>query len=139
MENVTKPVYVATYGSLRRNMGNHHVNNSAGAELVGLGKTVKSYTLYAYCSGFPSVSTEHPRDQVRVEVYKTTQDGLEGPYDGLEGYPRFYDRKLVPIQMDSGEVIEAWIYCIDREQQLVVEGGDWCLYKAGESYYDTLD
>ncbi|MGL4519211.1 MAG: gamma-glutamylcyclotransferase family protein [Phocaeicola sp.] len=141
-----KNVYVATYGSLRRKMGNHSVNAMAGGEFVGLGKTEQNINLYAYCSGFPSVSLAHSSNEkpVVVDVYHTTQSGLEGPYDRLEGYnekdPKrgFYDRTLVKINMDDGRELDAWIYHIDEETGPLVESGDWAIHRAGEKYYDGL-
>lgn len=138
---MTTPVYVACYGSLRRNMGNHRVNGYANAELVGLGNTVNNYDLFAYCSSFPSVSLAHSEagKPVRVEVYKTTEEGLTGPYDRLEGFPNFYYRSAVEVAMDDGSTITAWIYHINDQKPVLVESGDWCLYKNGEEYYNTLD
>lgn len=142
----SNPVYVACYGSLRRNMGNDRVNKYAEATLVGLGNTVEHYNLYAYCSGFPSVSLAHNSADkaVRVEVYQTTMAGLTGPYDMLEGYRgdsehNFYNRTLVPVQMDNGDVLDCWIYHIDEEQSVLVESGDWCEYKRGAEYYESLE
>lgn len=142
---MSNPVFVATYGSLRRGMGNHGVNARAGGEVYGLGKTVQPATLYAYCSGFPSVSLQHQTHQVRVEVYKTTQEGLEGAYDCLEGCygqdhtANFYNRTPIEIEMDSGETLTAWIYHIDTDYpDRVVDSGDWCTYKKGDKYYETI-
>jgi len=124
-------IYVATYGSLRSNMGNHHVNERAGATKVGLGWTKENCDLYAYCSSFPSVSLEHEESgkPVRVEVYETTVAGLRGPYDSLEGYPNFYNRSLIGVVMDDGDELVAWMYHIDEKQSVRVESGDWCEYK----------
>ncbi len=138
-----KNVLVATYGSLRRNMGNHHVNELAGGEFVGTGKTAGNVDIFAYCGGFPSISLKHCENgkPVVVDVYRTTQAGLEGPYDRLEGYSptrksgNFYDRSEVMIDMDNGEQVKAWIYHIDEQTGPLVESGDWGLYKGGEDYY----
>lgn len=132
-----KNVYVACYGSLRNGMGNYHVNEYAGAEYVGTGKTVNNYDLFAYCGGFPSVSLIHNDAQkpVVVDVFKTTQRGLEGPYDRLEGHrgnghpQTFYNRDVVDVEMEDGTVLECWIYNIPEETGPLVESGDWCLYK----------
>lgn len=132
-----KNVYVATYGSLRKGMGNYRVNESAGAEFFGSGKTKNKVALFRYCEGFPSISLTHPSDShVVVDVFKTDQNGLEGAYDSLEGYRgkghpyNFYDRTEVPIVMDDGSEITAWIYHIDEVTGPQVEHGDWCKYKA---------
>ncbi|MGL5013756.1 MAG: gamma-glutamylcyclotransferase family protein [Bacteroidales bacterium] len=141
-----KIVYVATYGSLRRGMGNHVVNSYANAEFVGLGKTERNIDMFAYCGGFPSISLEHTENNkpIVVDVYKTTLDGLEGPYDRLEGYSpnrkggNFYNRTKIKIKMDDGSELDAWIYHIDSVTGPLVESGDWGLFKGGENYYDKL-
>ncbi|MFW3388241.1 UNVERIFIED_CONTAM: gamma-glutamylcyclotransferase family protein, partial [Kocuria sp. CPCC 205274] len=119
--------FVATYGSLRRGMHNTRVNQMAGGELVGLGNTDRPYNLYDLGS-FPSISLVHTDQEtpVRVEVYETNiEGGLEGPYDRLEGYPHFYNRTEVPVTLDNGDTLTAWIYHIDEDARRPVEGGDW--------------
>ncbi|MGL5566022.1 MAG: gamma-glutamylcyclotransferase family protein [Plesiomonas sp.] len=141
-----KTILVATYGSLRRNMGNHHVNAIGDGELVGLGKTVENFDIFAYCGGFPSVSLKHSENgkPVVVEVYRTHEKGLTGAYDRLEGYNAknpersFYNRTPIKVAMDNGDEVEAWIYHIDEATGPLVESGDWGLYKGGEGYYDNL-
>lgn len=140
MSEVTR-VLVATYGSLRTGQANFAVNLRAGAESIGEGTTDNNYNLYQYggCY-FPSVSLEHNSNgkPVRVEVFATDQAGLEGPYDSLEGHRgndneyTFYKRTLIPVTLDSGEKVEAWIYHIDEEQDVLVESGDWSAYLAGD-------
>ncbi|BCG44971.1 putative gamma-glutamyl cyclotransferase [Escherichia phage EK010] len=134
-------VLVATYGSLRKGQHNHAINARAGGVSIGEGWTVNNCNLYQYCTAyFPSVSLVHNSNgkPVRVEVFETTQAGLEGPYDGLEGHRgndnpyTFYKRTLIPVLLDSGETVEAWIYHIDEEQDVLVESGDWTAYLAGE-------
>ncbi len=134
-------IYVSTYGSLRSLMGNHPVNARAGGTVVGLGKTDKPFALYQYCSGFPSVSLKesHAHCPITVEVYETTEAGLMGPYDRLEGYPNFYNRTLIDVNMDDGTTLKAWMYHIDEETGPLVESGDWCLHKYGEDYYKDLE
>lgn len=142
-----KNVFVATYGSLRRNMGNFRVNERAGGEFVGTGKSKDNIDLFQYCSGFPSISLIHTDagKPVVVDLFRTTQKGLEGAYDMLEGHHgkgnphNFYDRTQVQIIMDSGEEVTAWIYHIDEQTGPLVEGGDWCVHKNGEGYYDALE
>lgn len=131
---MTDKVLVATYGSLRKNMENFHVNSRANATSIGEGWTEEPAVLSRYGGAyFPMVSL-HSEDAVlpvRVEVFETTQAGLEGPYDGLEGYPHFYDRTQIPVVLDSGEKVTAWIYHIeDRDSRgEVVPSGDWKIFK----------
>lgn len=140
-------VFVATYGSLRRNMQNFRVNERAGGSFYGHGATVKDFDLFRYGGAyFPSVSLAHSESgkPVVVDVFETTQGGLEGPYDMLEGYnPKnpadgFYVRTQIEVKLESGEVVNAWIYHIDEEQNERVESGDWCTHNIPD-YYETLE
>lgn len=127
---MSSQVFVAVYGSLRTGMENARVNNRAGATSIGEGFTKNNAGLYRYgMAYFPMValndaSADKP---VRVEVFQTTQEGLEGPYDSLEGYPTFYNRTQIPVVLDTGEEVVAWIYHIedDSSRGAKVESGDW--------------
>lgn len=126
---------VAVYGSLRSGMQNFHVNNRAGAALVGKGTTVDNHDLFRYAGCyFPSVSLAHSESgkPVVVEVFSTDEAGLTGPYDALEGYPNFYNRTQIPVKLDDGSEVMAWIYHIDEEQSDRVESGDWVEYCKGD-------
>lgn len=133
-------VLVATYGSLRTGQHNFAINLRAGAESKGEGWTDNNYNLYRYGGAyFPSVSLVNTDNntKVRVEVFETDQAGLEGPYDSLEGHRgndneyTFYKRTKIPVTLDSGETVEAWIYHIDEPQEELVESGDWTEYLKG--------
>ncbi|MCS5736871.1 gamma-glutamylcyclotransferase family protein, partial [Herbiconiux daphne] len=54
--------------------------------------------------------------------------GLKGSYDALEGYPSFYNRTQIPVVLDDGRELDAWIYHIDEEQKEGVAHGDWVKY-----------
>lgn len=130
-------VLVATYGSLRNGQHNYQVNLRAGATPLGEGWTVDNYDLYRYGDAyFPSVSLKHSESgkPVRVEVFETDKAGLEGPYDSLEGHSgndneyTFYKRTQIPVKLDSGKEVVAWIYHIDEPQHTRVESGDWVAF-----------
>ncbi|UIW10527.1 gamma-glutamyl cyclotransferase [Aeromonas phage BUCT695] len=145
MSNVITPkedhVFIATYGSLRRGMSNYTVNQRGGGIWVGRGKTVDDINLYRYhgCY-FPSISLAHSShgSKVVVDVFEAPSSGLFGAYDCLEGYPSFYNRTKVMIDMDGGSQLEAWIYHIDQEQEEPVVSGDWCLHN-NPNYYEDVD
>lgn len=123
-------VYVVTYGSLRTGFQNFRVNERAGGVSIGEGWTKCNGKLSQYGSAyFPVVSLtgEGVVNPVRVEVFETDMKGLTGPYDGLEGYPSFYNRSLVPVVLDDGREIEGWIYHIESESchGELVPSGDW--------------
>jgi len=123
---MSKGVLVAVYGTLRQGHGNHWSMEQAQGELVGKGKTVENFNLYNL-GAFPSVSLSHSSNKkpVVVEVYATDERGLTGPLDGLEGYPSFYNRTKVDVRLESGDVVEAWIYHIDDDKGNLIESGDW--------------
>ena len=140
-------VFVATYGSLRRNMHNFHVNNRGGGQYFGTGQTREHYNLYRYGGAyFPSVSLKHDNhgSPVVVDVFEVPKAGLTGAYDGLEGHRgndnphTFYKRSEVIIDMPNGYHLKAWIYHIDEEQPEPVLSGDWCLHN-NENYYAELE
>ena len=125
-------VYVAVYGSLRTGMENEGVNHQAGAVSLGEGFTKNKYLLSQYGRAyFPVVSLTEEKTTLRIEVWKTDETGLTRNYDMLEGYPSFYNRTQVPVILDSGEEINAWIYHIDDKRQhgTEVESGDWKVFK----------
>lgn len=130
--NNEKKILVATYGSLRTGQSNFRVNERAGGVSIGEGWTSKPYQLARYSTAyFPMVTLGvNTGQKVRVEVFQTTQAGLEGPYDTLEGYPGFYNRTLVNVELDDGTQVDAWIYHIENQRAAgeVVEHGDWVKY-----------
>lgn len=129
-------VFIATYGSLRRGQGNFGVNARGGGVFFGQGKTEDNYNLYRYhgCY-FPSVSLAHNSHGVPVvvEIFEAPESGMKRAYDSLEGYSTspehcFYNRTVVPIVLDDGRKLDAWIYHIDEDQDEGVEHGDWTKY-----------
>lgn len=124
---MSKNILVAVYGTLRKGCGNDHCMVRADGELVGKGQTVNHYNIYDL-GAFPSVSLAHSGNEtsVVVEVYAVDEDGLTGPLDCLEGYPHFYNRTKVYVELEDGEEVQAWIYHIDNEQGRLIESGDWC-------------
>lgn len=137
-------VFIATYGSLRRNMENYGVNSRGNGVFVGHGRTTENYDLYRYQGRayFPSISLVHNESNcpVVVDVFEAPDDrtGLKGSYDMLEGYPSFYNRTEIPITLENGDTLTAWIYHIDEKQGDPIEGGDWCTYKDAD-YYTKLE
>lgn len=111
---------VAVYGSLRKGKGNHVILGDStylGTERI---KGFDMFSLGAY----PYVMPESDNSIV-VEVYEVDSDSTGKSLDRLEGYPSYYDRKL--IQTTHGE---AWIYFINEyiDGTPFVDGGDWILY-----------
>lgn len=125
---MSKEVLVATYGSLRTGQANFHVNDAARSVSLGEGWTKDEYQLGRYRGAyFPVVTLGVPVSKVRVEVFSTDERGLTGPYDRLEGYPSFYNRTQIPVILDDGREVMAWLYHIEDEgvASEVVKQGDW--------------
>ena len=53
--------------------------------------------------------------------------------DRLEGYPNFYGRRRVPVLLDDGTRVNAWVYVMrNRPANAVpIPGGDWRAYAHG--------
>ncbi|WXX18471.1 hypothetical protein TacPo2_16 [Pantoea bacteriophage TacPo2] len=124
---------VAVYGSLLSGLGNHRVMERARGELLGTGESVINIDMYSL-GGFPSISLAHSehKSTIRVEVYEVDDEGMK-PLNMLEGYRgegerNFYNRSLVDIKLDNGDVVEAFIYHIDEQQSTPVVDGDWREY-----------
>ena len=67
-------VFIATYGTLRRGMHNHHVNAQGGGRFFCTGRTARSYSLYRYRGAdFPCLSLCHAAAHVHpivVDVFE---------------------------------------------------------------------
>ncbi len=122
-------ILVAVYGTLRTGEGNFRVMTAAGGESLGLGKTVENFNIYSL-GGFPKVSLTRSGNKVPVvvEVFETSIAGITGPLDRLEGYPSFYNRTIIDVELDTGEKVKAWIYHIEENGALSrpIMSGDWC-------------
>jgi len=114
---------VAVYGSLRQGMFNHSLLETS--KKLGNDK-LEVFIMYSL-GAVPCVRSVFPEGNwITVEVYEVDDTTFER-LDRLEGYPTFYDRKLVRTKYG-----DAWIYTIEREKvRPVVEGGDWVLFKTG--------
>ena len=118
---------VAVYGSLRGGLSNHCVLNDS--TLKGE-ERVTGWDMFSL-GGFPAIIKGD--GDITIEVYevhdKYTADGL----DMLEGYPSFYDRKLIDTTLGK-----AWIYFQNSPpSHSKVDSGDWKEYlqsKNGEWY-----
>ena len=117
---------VAVYGTLRKGFHNHHLMRSAN--LMDSGNTVDQYAMVA--EGIPYVNSEARVDghNIAVEVYAVDDQELMD-MDRLENHPNWYTRKQVPILLDNGLTVNAWLYFNDTVD---VEG--MTFYKDFEHY-----
>lgn len=105
-----KPHLVAVYGTLRKGFGNHGLLQSA--RLLDAGNTVDQYAMV--CEGIPYVGSEVREDgnNIAVEVY-AVDDETFARLDDLERHPEWYTRQEIPIVLDNGMVVNAWLYFND--------------------------
>lgn len=116
----TKNILVAVYGSLKAGFGNHHYLN--GAKFV-TNAAVSGFRMFSL-TAFPMII--EGEGIVTVELYEVTP-AIFRRLDGLEGFPGFYGRQVVPVQTDSCE-LEAWVYYGQPHQVQgckPVPSGDW--------------
>ena len=116
---------VAVYGTLRKGQGNHRLLAHVKEHRLG---TVDGFKMY-HLGGFPAL--QHDVGTAVVEVYEVDQETMRS-LDWLEGYrgkdqTNFYNREITEVNLESGEVVDAWIYFIDDDMQhrSVIESGDW--------------
>ena len=112
------PVFV--YGSLMRGLGNHEVlgpsvgDGTAGTlmavdlEMVSLGAfpaLVQRARAHADANNAPKICGE---------LYEVSDDTLRD-LDMLEGHPRFYRRRLLPVYDRVHTcIVDAWVYAMGR-------------------------
>lgn len=124
MRDVTN--LVAVYGSLRKGLGNHGVLGDS--ELLGTTQ-VHGFEMISL-GGFPAIYDGE--GEITIEVYSMDSEMTAKNLDMLEGYPTFYNRKIIETEFG-----DAWVYFFDnptRYPQIKVEEGDWVVYRKGEGY-----
>ena len=121
--------YVFVYGSLRKGFWNHeaYLKNS---KFIGKGKTKEKYAMYADI--IPYVVENEKISHIVGEVYEIDKETLKR-IDCLEGHPNHYIRKKVPIILETGEELEAWLYFYPEPYGILVESGDYMDYM-GDRY-----
>src|SRR3990167_787998 len=103
-------INVFVYGTLKRGFSNHRLL----ANSIYLGEEIlySGFIMYSL-GGYPCVTPADPEKSLAIlgEVYKINEQTLV-TLDYLEGYPGFYDRKI--IQTKYGDT---WIYFISQERK----------------------
>jgi len=108
--NVLQHNVVAVYGTLKKGGGNHRL--LYGQRFVNKGTTKDRYPLVI--SGLPYLLDKRGSGHhVEVEVYKVNNDTFSA-LDSLEGHPNFYRRRQLPIKLNNGTIVNAWIYFINN-------------------------
>ena len=111
-------IKVAVYGTLKHGRYNNVLLSRSEILSVERLKGWEMYDLGAYPAVKPSDSTECT---IHVEIYEVDKEVLKN-IDRLEGFPRFYNRKLVETSVG-----EAYIYFLDRRlpQHMKIKEGKW--------------
>lgn len=109
---------VAVYGTLKKGYGNHRL--LVTAQPIGVG-TVEGFRLYS--SGIPFLVEDKSSEyDVHVECYEVNVQQLRS-LDLLEGHPDFYERKLVDVRTDTGEMQTMWIYTYPEPRGVEISTG----------------
>lgn len=104
---------IAVYGTLKKNYGNYEALiepylKNGKIKFIGSGKTKEKYKMYA--SGIPFVVQNEHLSNIAVEVYDIKNKKILVDIDALEGHPQWYQRRKVPIILDNGKEVQAWLY-----------------------------
>ena len=122
--NVLQDNLVAVYGTLKKGFGNYYTYLTSSKHL-GNGKTKDKYPLVV--DGLPYLFEKKGKGHnVKVDVFKVSQDKLKS-LDLLEGHPRWYKRKQIPIIVKDRELM-CWVYFNPQEE------GRWNGKNHTESY-----
>ena len=114
-------VKLIVYGTLMSGERNQRFCRNA----VSITPCTVTGTLYDTGCGFPAFVPEG-ENTVAAELIEIPFEDWEA-VDRLEGYPRFYDRMLVPATLADGSTVEAWVYVMNQipPQAKVIASGDW--------------
>ncbi len=117
---MTTETLVAVYGSLRQGRRWHHL--LADSPFLGAGWTVYPYALYL--ADYPCADQFTPVSPLRVEIYQVSPEILAS-LDELEEHPFVYVREQVPVRLDTGPELEAWVYFFPYPQGRLLPHGDY--------------
>jgi gamma-glutamylcyclotransferase (GGCT)/AIG2-like uncharacterized protein YtfP len=115
-----KRTKIAVYGTLR----SEEPNSRYAPHAVRKPCTITG-TLYNTGWGFPAFVPEGDTEVI-AELIEVTEQEWQA-IDCLEGYPRFYDRQVMPVALEDGTTEEAWVYIMNElpEDAKVISSGDW--------------
>lgn len=118
---MTEKFKVFVYGTLKRNQ--RASSKLAEARYVGLGKSMTVFEMYGSKDQFPMIFDAADGRPVLGEVYEVSE-GTFQELDKYEGYPNFYNRKLIYIQMFLDSRLEqAWVYYVKKKTDWVEKSG----------------
>lgn len=113
----------AVYGSLREGLGNHRVIQGCPRQADGV--IPSGFKMYSY-GAFPALTPSEEGYPITVEVYQVNDTHKAQSLDWLEGYPSFYNRKV--IELEDGR--KAWVYFVKdiSPGSTEVNSGNWKEY-----------
>lgn len=101
------PSYVFVYGSLKEGFPAERMMD--GANFVDHGKTVdRIFDMDTVEGAFPAVFDDGNR-RITGEVYQVDKEHLMS-LDFFEGHPHQYCRRIIEVELESGEIADAWMY-----------------------------
>ena len=115
-DNVLQDNLIAVYGTLKKGHSNYY-GHLGGSTFLGSGKTKDKYPLII--KGLPFlVDKKGVGHNVEVDVFKVSDSTLAN-LDILEGHPRWYIRREIPILVGKVERM-CWVYFNPK----IIDGGD---------------
>ncbi len=114
-------VFIAAYGTLRNGERNARFCKRAVSRREAAAVGTLYDTGWEFLAFVPEGDTLVSVELIEIPI----PDWAD--VDRLEGYPRFYDRKLMDFELPDGEIIQAWIYIMNElpPQAKVIPSGDW--------------
>lgn len=127
----TEQHLIFVYGTLRKGYWNHKfIENST---FLGKGYTVSDKFVMRAVS-YPFVSDAVGNDirnstKIFGELYAVT-DAVFKDLDRLEGYPRFYDRRQVEVEIRGNGTEVAWMYINNKPSGRIIASGNYEEFKS---------
>jgi gamma-glutamylaminecyclotransferase len=114
--------YFFAHGDLRQ--GGRSKLIMADSTFVGGAETEEAFALFAIDK--KPVITRRPATKVKGDVYSVTEEKLIA-LDRFEGHPRITKREEVPVRLEDGRTVEAWIYFNIQplHNSVLIESGDF--------------
>ena len=111
--------YVFVYGRLRCGFWKELLLGNA--KCLGTARTVHDYALYART--MPYVTLDEAVSPVWGEVYAVDGHMLRN-LDSLMAHPTWYRRHVLPVLLEGGEEVNAWLYTRKGPGGSLVKSGD---------------
>jgi gamma-glutamylcyclotransferase (GGCT)/AIG2-like uncharacterized protein YtfP len=108
---------VFVYGTLKK--GNRNAGRLDGSIPLGTASTPARFSLF--CLGYAPGMVTGGSTAVRGECYVVTGETL-ATLDAFEGHPWKYRRTLLPLTLDDGTELYAWVYLLRRDY-VAADGG----------------